>query len=139
MSYDVDLIADPTPCPTCGRIDPPGPWDLPDPTYNLTAIFDLALTGEPFPNPEVNEFEVVILKKETDRLRGLRVLSGRKAKDTIKQLERALADMQDPAKLPAFKALEPSNGWGDLPGAIICIEKYLDAARKYPEYTWDIR
>lgn len=47
MSYDIYLRSEP--CDKCGRggEEP----ELPNPTYNLTPIFDLALTGEPLPNP----------------------------------------------------------------------------------------
>ena len=134
MSYDIYLI---TPrCPTCGRSgDSFG--DLPDPTYNLTAIFDLALTGEPLPNPETSEFSTVILGAKTDRPRGLRVLSGRKAKDTIVMLENAVGRLEDPAWRDRFIALEPPNKWGDLPGAVYVMKKLLDAGRECgPEFEW---
>ena len=137
MSYDIDLEMDPSECPTCHRAFH-GP-DLPNPTYNLTAIFDLALTGEPLPNPSVSEGSIVIFKAETDRPRGLRVLSGRKAKDTVAQLRQACNDLGDPAKNTTFKALEPSNGWGTLGSALTVMQKLLDAAKEFPEGVWRIQ
>ena len=75
MSYDIYLRKLPSPCPTCGHEAPAPAPDLPDPTYNLTPIFDLALTGEPLPNSNVSEAAVVLLHQETDRPRGLRLLT----------------------------------------------------------------
>lgn len=135
MSYDVYLRA-PT-CPHCGHKGAE-PW-CPDPTYNLTPIFDLALTGEPLPNPDVGEAGVVLLGEQTDRPRGLRLLSGKLARDTIVMLEKALGHLQDPAKRDAFVALEPDNGWGDLAGATTVIAKLLEHARAFPDNTWEVR
>jgi hypothetical protein len=141
MSYDIYLRSEPKPdCPTCKRPfnDMGGP-DLPNPTYNLTPIFDLALTGEELPNRDISEAKVVLFKEPTDRPRGLRLLSGRKAADTITWIEKALGHLNDPEKQVAFKALEPSNGWGDLPGAIRVMEKLLQAAKDYPDHEWEVR
>jgi hypothetical protein len=133
MSYDIYLRA--TPCPTCGHSYEP---DLPDPTYNLTPIFDRALTGEDLPNSEVSEFAVVILKEKTDRPRGLRVLSGRKAKDTKDWIAKAVAHLEDPAEESAFRALEPENKWGDLEGAREVMKALLEAAERFPEHVWEV-
>jgi hypothetical protein len=135
MSYDVYLES--PVCDKCGhRGEEP---DLPDPTYNLSPIFDLALTGETFPNSDINEACVVLFKSQTDRPRGLRVLSGRKATDTESQLRRAVETLKDPEKQAAFKALEPENGWGSLSGAILVMEKLLRAAIEYPSNIWKIQ
>ncbi len=135
MSYDVYLRADP--CDKCGKSgDEP---ECPGPTYNLTPIFDLALSGEPLPNPDTSEVGVVLFGHATDRPRGLRLLNGRKGRDTIKQLQRALSDLQDPTKRDAFVALEPPNKWGDLPGAVYVIGKLLEAAIAHPDNTWEVR
>ncbi len=134
MSYDIYLR---TPrCPTCGRSgDEVG--DLPDPTYNLTAIFDLALTGEPLPNPEISEFSTVLLGEKPERPRGLRLLSGRKAKDTIAMIENALARLADPVWTERFVALEPPNKWGTLKDAVFVMQRLLDAAKECgEEYEW---
>ncbi len=136
MSYDIYLRGDPGRCPTCGR--KPSEPDLPDPTYNLTAIFDRALTGEDLPNPDVNEAMVVLFRKETDRPRGLRLLSGRKAKDTAEWLCKALAHLNDPASEEMFRALEPENKWGSLEGARSTFKALLAAAEEYPEHRWEI-
>lgn len=137
MSYDIYLHADPKVCSACGRSDDYGP-DLPDPTYNLTPIFDLALTNEPLPNPEVGEAGVVLLRQATDRPRGLRVLSGRKAGETFKQLSAAVCAVSDPARTAEFRALEPDNGWGDLKGAREVLTRLRDAAEQYPHRVWEI-
>lgn len=136
MSYDIYLRGDPETCPTCGRraSEP----DLPDPTYNLTPIFDRALTGENLPNPDVNEAMVVLFRKETDRPRGLRLLSGRKAKDTAEWLRKALARVSDPANAAMFRSLEPENKWGTLEDARYVFEKLIVAAEEYPEHKWEV-
>lgn len=136
MSYDIYLRGDPPACPTCGhRAEVP---DLPDPTYNLTPIFHLALTGEPLPNPDVSELAVVALGARTDHLRGLRVLSGLKAGDTITTIEAAIDRLNDPAWHDRFVALEPENKWGDLPGARMVMGWLLQAAKGHPSLVWEI-
>lgn len=138
MSYTIRLHADPVKCPTCGHEDE-GPDYLPDPTYNLTPIFDLALTGEPLPNPEVGEGAVVLLRASTDRPRGLRLLDGRRAGDTVDWMRKALAHLNDPAQADAFRALEPSNRWGTLKDARWVMERLIEAAENYPRHVWEIR
>ena len=135
MSYTVGLIPGP-PCPSCGRSD--DKIYGPDPTYNLTQIFDLALTGEDMPNPGVSEYESKLFKVPVDRSRGLEVLSGKVAKDTIASIELAIERMGDAAWRPRLKALEPDNGWGDLDGALRVMKKLLALAQEYPSYTWAI-
>ena len=78
MSYDIYLRTKKPPCGECGRAFENSyiSWI---PTYNLTPIFDRALTGEELPNPDVSEAQVVLFKEKTDRPRGLRLLSGHKA------------------------------------------------------------
>jgi hypothetical protein len=137
VSYDIYLRADPDPCPTCGRSDDDA--HCPDPTYNLTPIFDLALTGEPLPNADVSEFSVVLLRKETDRPRGLRLLSGKKALETTEWLRKAVGHLNDPRREPEFRALEPENKWGDLEGAREVMTTLLSLAERYPTYVWEVR
>jgi hypothetical protein len=134
MSYDIYLRGEK--CDKCGHA--PEEPDLPNPTYNLTPIFDLALTGEPLPNADVPEGHVVLLGAKTDRPRGLRLLSGRKASDTKAMLANALARLRDPAWHDRFVALEPSNKWGDLKGAVRVLEKLAIAADEYPGNVWEI-
>ena len=134
MSYTVRLIIES--CGICGR---QGEVHYgPDPTYNLTQIFDLALTGEDMPNPGVSEYESKLFKVPVDRSRGLEVLSGKVAKDTIASIELAIERMGDAAWRPRLKALEPDNGWGDLDGALRVMKKLLALAQEYPSYTWAI-
>jgi hypothetical protein len=123
-------------CPTCGH--KPDGSSLSNPTYNLTPIFDAALTGGPLPNPNVSEAYVVLLGSKTDRPRGLRLLNGSKASDTIVILEKALKRMRNPEEREKFLALQPSNGWGTLDGAIGIMEELLRAASTYPESEWKI-
>jgi hypothetical protein len=137
MSYDIYLTS--TRCPTCGRAGESCSRDLPEPTYNLTPIFDLALTGEPLPGPSTTEFSVVVLGDKTERPRGLRVLSMRKASDTIPMLEHALDRLKDPAWRDRLIALEPPNKWGTLKDAVSVVERMLEAARENPEMEWFIR
>ena len=135
MSYDVYLRA--PNCPTCGH--KPYEPDCPDPTYNLTPIFDLALTGEGLPNPEVSEASVVLLHKETDRPRGLRLLNGRKASETLAQLNHAIDRLSDETLRDKFVALEPPNKWGTLPDALYVMNKLRDLAAEYPNNFWEVR
>lgn len=134
MSYDIALRS--LPCTKCHRRGEE-PY-LPDPTYNLTPIFDLALTGGPLPNADTSEAAVVLHRAQTDRPRGLRILSGRKGGDTVAMLDAAVARLEDPAQEAAFLALEPDNGWGTLDGARKVMGKLLIAARTYPENVWEV-
>jgi hypothetical protein len=136
MSYTIHLHG--KPCDKCGLL-PNEPDDLPDPIYNLTPIFDLALTGEPYPNGNVSEVEVALFRKETDRPRGLRLLHGKLASETSDMIARALDRMADPAMAPAFAGKELDNRWGGLTGAIKIMRRLLEAARDCPGLTWDIR
>lgn len=141
MSYDI-YIRSKYFCSHCGRDSnresDSYSGDLPEPTYNLTPIFDLALTGEPLPNPEVGEGAVVLFRAQTDRPRGLRVLSGRKVGDSAAMIEAALKRISDDPS--PFQKLEPENGWGTLKDAVRVFERMLSAARECnPEATWDIR
>jgi hypothetical protein len=129
MSYDIELK-----CPTCGV----GP-ELPNPTYNLTPIFHLALTNEPLPNPDVSEGAVVVFGAKTDGPRGLRVLSGRRAADTLDQLRNAINQLCDPNREVEFRALEPPNKWGTLETAITVVEQLVQTADQYPNHMWEIR
>jgi hypothetical protein len=139
MSYDIYLQNNQPACTTCGhKPDESGP-DLPGPTYNLTAIFDAAMTGEEFPNPSINEGMVVLLGTHTDRPRGLRLLNGSKGKDTVESLEKALGHLRDPEERDKFLTLEPTNGWGKLTHAESVIRELLEAARDYPENVWEVR
>ncbi|MDE2102690.1 MAG: hypothetical protein KGL39_35930 [Patescibacteria group bacterium] len=140
MSYDI-YIRSKHFCSHCGRdsnrdSDSYG-GELPNPTYNLTPIFDLALTGEGLPNADVGEADVVLLGAKTDRPRGLRVLSGRKIGESIPMFEAAIKRIHDDHE--PFRKLEPTNGWGTLKDAIWVFTRMLDAARECnPEATWDI-
>lgn len=136
MSYSIKLLLDGLP-----------DWDLagtlPDPTYNLTPIFDLALTGgDPYPNPDVSEGSVVVLGAPTDRPRGLRLLSGRRAADTTAWLNKAACYLAAPENQAALQALEPDNGWGDLAGACRVIGALHQAAEYAAEagmgHVWEI-
>ena len=133
-SYDIYLNGHP--CDKCGH-SPKGP-ELPNPTYNLSKIFDLALTGDTFPNPSVKEVEVILLDKATDRPRGLRMLCGKKAGDTENLLLNAVKRMETPSLQKKFKKLEPDNGWGSLEGAIKVMKELLKASQEYPDHVWEI-
>jgi hypothetical protein len=137
MSYDIDLLPAKERCDECGSRYPRP--ELPDPTYNLTPIFDFVLTGERLPNPAVSEMEAVLFRTKTDRPRGLRLLSGKRADETIPLLEAALVRAEAPEHRDTLTSLEPSNGWGDLPGAVRVLRKLLDAAREFPAHTWRVQ
>ena len=130
MGYTVHFT-----CRCCGR----GPDDLPQPTYNLTAIFDFALTGEALPNPEVSEVAVVLLNKTTDRPRGLRIIDGLTGEQSLEKLRHALASMAEPTHAKAYQDLEPRNQWGSLAGAWSVLDALLKAAEEWPGNVWGIR
>lgn len=134
MSYDIKLLG--KACESCGKGGED--WYVIDPTYNLTAIFDAALTGEDLPNPDVSEFQTVILREPTSRPRGLRLLNECRAEDTVEWLRKALGRLEDPEKQEAFKKLEPPNGWGTLPGAVEVVKELIAAALECPDRVWDI-
>lgn len=138
MSYNIDLVFDPPNCPTCGRLFHVG-RNLPGPTYNLSNLFDLALTGESWPNPEVTEGQAVLFGTPTVRPRGLRVLSGKRTGETLASIELALARLHDLSRTAEFVALEPDNKWGTLPDAISVLEQLLEATRENPGATWRIQ
>jgi hypothetical protein len=139
MGYDIYLRNNQPACITCGhKPDETGPT-LPEPTYNLTPIFDAALTGETLTNPSISEAMVVLLGVKTDRPRGLRLLNGHKGKDTVEWLEKVLGHLSNPEERDKFIALEPTNGWGTLDGATKTIQRLIEAARDYPENVWEVR
>lgn len=135
MSYDIYLTK--PACPTCGHQDR-SHADLPNPTYNLTEIFDKALSDQAFPNPEVSEGAVVLFGKETDRPRGLRILSGRKAADTYSQIHIAIERLEDPSREKEWRDLEPPNKWGTLETAIKVMHQLRTAAHESPDFIWEI-
>jgi len=137
MSYDIDLVPQKQICEHCNR-----EFDTvcgPDPTYNLSQIFDFALTGETFPSPETTEAHVVLFRKETSRPRGLRILNDRLAKDTIAEINQAIDRMFDNNLRTQFKSLEPDNGWGTLPDAISVMKTLRRLAEENPNHSWNIR
>jgi hypothetical protein len=127
VSYEIRLRA-PT-CPTCGH-NRSYPRELPDPTYNLTPVFDLALTGERLP------FEAL---RANGRIPGLHRLDGRAASDTLAELRAAVKRIDDPEWAQHFRARAPENGWGTVSGAAEVLRQLLEAAEREPELLWDIR
>ena len=119
MSYDIYLRATLAVCPTCGHAT--AEPDLPSPTYNLGKIFAHAFTST-----------------GNDEIAGLRGLNGRKAMDTIASLYEAHARLLNSSLEATFRALETSNGWGTLNDARHVIGQLLDAAKAYPNHTWEI-
>lgn len=105
-----------------------------NPTYNLSQIFDRALTGEDFPNPEVAEVGIVLLKTNTDRPRGLRILDGKTGAEAVPLLATAL-DRID-ANWGEFKKLEPDNGWGSVGSAVYTLRTMLEESVANPTCTW---
>lgn len=99
--------------------------DLPDPTYNLGPIFQLALTGEEPP--------------KTGPCPGLSVLDGRTAKDTVPMLATALARIHCANCELRFLKLEPLNGWGNLAGARHVLRMLFNAAIDYELSVWEIK
>jgi|WetSurMetagenome_2_1015567.scaffolds.fasta_scaffold756098_1 hypothetical protein len=115
MSYDIYLRGN-------GQGEPV----LPNPTYNLTPIFHVALKFEELP-------------KCGDAATGLRVLNGRAASETVEQLEMSLYRIRDPVLRSVFKSLEPANGWGNMRDAESVLMRLLEAATEYPNHVWEVR
>lgn len=136
MSYDAYLRSFDGKCSHCGQ-RPPEPEGF-HPTYNLTPIFHLALTGEEMPNQDVPEVAVVLFGKKTDATRGLRVLNGKSGARTVDTLDLAIKRMEDPTMAERFAKLAPENGWGTVDGARETLEKMWRAALEYPEYIWRV-
>jgi hypothetical protein len=134
MSYDIHLMGDK--CPTCEH--QPRKDDLGNPTYNLTPMFDFALTGKPMPKDEPPGGAVVLLRAKTRRPYGLRILSGRKAGETLPVILKALSRMDDLKLRGKFLALNPPNHWGDFDGAVNVMKNLRWAAEANPEMTWEI-
>jgi hypothetical protein len=130
MSYSIYLR------PTQKNGDQP---DCPDPTYNLTEIFDLALTGEELPDQEVSEAEVVLFGKKTSRARGLRLLNGKTGEQSLVDINHALDRLADERLRSRFVALEPENKWGDIAGAVWVMRKLRELATEFPHNKWEIR
>jgi len=55
---------------------------------------------------------------------------GKKAKEIINQLEKGLQDIKD--NYNEYKKLNPSNGWGDIDGAIEFLERVIKEFKQYP-------
>lgn len=134
MSYDLYLRS--APCDHCKR--PGEEPDLPNPTYNLSPIFDFALTGEDFPDPGTTEAAVVLFREKTERPRGLRVLTGLTGAASLSMLNAALDRMADERLAERFAALEPENGWGTMDGARQVMRELKQAAEDHPGNTWDV-
>ena len=115
-----------------------GEPECPNPTYNLAEIFDLALTGDDFPNPNVSEVQVILFKVSTDRPRGLRVLSGKKAEHTTEMISGAIRRLLSPELKERFQKLVPENGWGTLADASWVLNRLYELALEYPSSTWEI-
>jgi hypothetical protein len=54
-------------------------------------------------------------------------------------LRKALGHVQDPAERAAFRALEPSNGWGTLTDAEQVFRNLIHAAEQRRDAVWTIR
>jgi hypothetical protein len=56
------------------------------------------------------------------------------AAQLIGPLREGLAKLQaDPAKFGAFRAFDPSSGWGDYSGLVRFVRDYLEACETYPK------
>lgn len=133
MSYDAYLMN--RLCEACGPHDEA--FHI-DPTYNLTPIFHLALTGEDMPSPEVSEASAVLFGKTTDGPRGLRVLTGKSGEESIRIIKRAQQRLADPKMHERFLALEPENKWGTMSDATEVFKRMLAAAIEWPEAIWKV-
>jgi hypothetical protein len=135
MSYSIHLEA--AACPTCGQ-KPPEPY-CPDPTYNLARIFHLALTGDAVADSNAGTFDdVVLAHNRTREPFGLELLNGKTGAESVPTLSAALERVTDQSLRPAFTALAPANGWGDLSGAIKVLISLTAMAEEYPSHRWRV-
>ena len=137
MSYDVYLES--SPCAACGRKgEEPR---CPDPTYNLVAIFHLALTGSKLPDPRAGTLADVVLHEPRANPApcGLEVLAGRTGAESLPVLDLACERICNPDLRASFRALEPENGWGTVEGGKKVLRELRDLAAEYPETRWRVR
>jgi len=59
-------------------------------------------------------------------------LDGRSCSEAAPLIAAALVKMRDPANFEKYKAMEPSNGWGDMDSAIDFVQKTHDACLRHP-------
>ena len=138
MSYTTRLRPPKPHCEACGSWieDVTGP----DPTYNLSPIFHLALTGETETANSIDEVRTVLFGPRLERPWGLRVLDEKTGRDSLELLTPAAwVRMADPALRPAFLKLQPENGWGTFEGAIKVILQMETLAKQFPGHVWWIR
>jgi hypothetical protein len=66
----------------------------------------------------------------------LNPLHGKKASEIIETLKTGVKNMkEDPEK---YKAMNPSNGWGDYEGALMYLETFLAACEENPNATVEV-
>ena len=68
----------------------------------------------------------------------LQECDGKPVTDVLPVLRAAVAAINDPSEYAAYKALEPSNGWGDYAGAVQFLEELLRACEDNPACTVDV-
>lgn len=65
----------------------------------------------------------------------LQYLDGLTAGEAIPCLERAIGHMIDPTNVPAYKQMNPTNGWGSYDTALQKLRYFLSCCRLHPKTT----
>lgn len=66
----------------------------------------------------------------------IRDFENKSALDSIPILEKGIADMK--ANPDKYKALNPSNGWGDYEWGLEFLERLLNACKEHPKCTIEV-
>lgn len=117
MSYDVDFLVPNTEQHANEDGTVPAYWSVclfSSVTWNLTPIFNAAFGHG---------------------LKGFKGLTGAQA---LPILERGLAVLIDPDRRKELLALEPSNKWGTLAGAVRITREFIDACCEHLEHAIDV-
>jgi len=101
-------------------------------SYNVYIEIDTG-TGEFHTVHEVGNYTSNLSAMWWDALgHSLGDLSGNNCAEAEPLLTAAIAKMRAPENYDRYKALEPSNGWGNMQGAIAYVEEIRDACRRHP-------
>jgi len=100
-------------------------------TYNYSAMWALALgqAGKQH-DPPRSFFE----PEPPARVRLIEIegLTGRQSLEILHPaVEAMIADM------PAYRALNPENGWGDADSLLLRLQECIAAAQSYPDLVWE--
>ena len=110
MSWNFHLVLNP--CGVCGRED--GTAYKRNYTYNVSPMFFDAFPSTP--------------EDRTGGIRQLDGLTGRECSELLRVAIEAMAG--DPEK---YRAMNPSNGWGDYDSALVMLRQMAAACEEHPD------